>query len=192
MKRQTLICMLAIACLCFAAADCSKCKKGDPGYPNCGDTTVTPPPPPPPPQPTVERWSCLAWGHNTEANPDIGLFFYPYGYRVLELWNDGRWNLEHPNDNEYHRGIYRMNIYVTLRDTFRSLDLYNVYSNDTILWKGFEVKYTNRHNANHPFPIPSYVIQTMDSLQLNPVIMHFYQLEPPTYVQGYEYYVKMQ
>jgi hypothetical protein len=192
MTTRKLICMLAIACLCFAAADCSKCKKGDPGYPNCGDTTVTPPPPPPPPQPTVERWSCLAMGHNTEANPDIGLFFYPYGYRVLELWSDGKWNLEHPNDQTYHRGIYRMNIEITPRDTFRSLDLYNVYDNDTVLWEGYEIAYINRHNANPPYPIPSCVIQTIDSLNLDPTIMRFYVYYPFASNSYYQFYVKMQ
>ncbi|MDR1113413.1 MAG: hypothetical protein LBL18_06630 [Bacteroidales bacterium] len=194
MKKCTLfsISMLLIACLGFVAADCSKCKKGDPGYPNCGDTVI---PPPPPPSPTVERWTYLAAGDYDDTSPiEKWLVFYPYGYNVLELWSDGQWNVELPGSHEYYQGIYQTYPYVIHGDTIRYLDLYVVSSsrNDTVLWKGYEVSYADRNNASSPFTIPAYVVQTIDSLQLNNTVMRLQMIMPSPSSYFYEYYVKMQ
>jgi hypothetical protein len=192
MKKCTLfsISMLLIACLGFVAADCSKCKKGDPGYPNCGDTVI---PPPPPPSPTVERWSCLAAGSNTETHPDEGLSIFPYDYRVLELWNNGTWNLEWP-EIEHRGGIYQKYTYVTSHnDTILSLDLYEVFNNghDTIMWEGYSVLYADRYEANPPFSIPATIVHAIDSLQLNSTVMRL-KMNALTIMPAYEFYVKMQ
>jgi hypothetical protein len=131
-------------------------------------------------------------GSNTETHPDEGLWFYPYGTVQLELWSDGKWNLERPDDPEYHQGIYLINTYIDGGRLMTFIDLYNVFSDDTVLWRRHGVLYADRHDDHPPFPIPAHVIQTIDSLHLDPTIMRFLMWDPITIISVYEFYVKMQ
>jgi hypothetical protein len=193
MKKCTLfsISMLLIACLGFVAADCSKCKKGDPGYPNCGDTVI-----PPPPSPTVERWIGLAGGPDDGTHPEE-LMYYPYSDSIiLELWSNGKWDFNWPGI-DHRSGIYQKRTSITSypypNDTIISLALHEIWnSGDTVLWESYRVWYADRHAASNPFVIPAPIIHTIDSLHLSPVVMRLYVSYPLNVQAAYGYYIKMQ
>jgi hypothetical protein len=108
------------------------------------------------------------------------------------LWSDGKWNLERPDDPEYHQGIYLINAYIDGGRLRTFIDLYNVFSNDTVLWERHEILYADRHDANPSFTIPAYVVQTIDSLHLDNTVMRLHMITPIPFIPIYLFYVKMQ